>query len=95
MRTVDVRIQQTIDYPTIKLDPDRSKMAYSGISQEDTVKNLMSVLNPRISHVAIEGGAFQAEVDARQIMSVPAIFLNGEPFGQGRMELEESQRNWD
>lgn len=51
--------------------------------------NLMSVLNPRISHVAIEGGAFQAEVDARQIMSVPAIFLNGEPFGQGRMNVEQ------
>ncbi|WP_420136630.1 alkyl hydroperoxide reductase subunit F [Sphingomonas sp.] len=51
--------------------------------------NLMSVLNPRISHVAIEGGAFQDEVDARQIMSVPAIFLNGEPFGQGRMNVEQ------
>ena len=51
--------------------------------------NLMSVLNPRISHVAIEGGAFQDEIDARQIMSVPAIFLNGEPFGQGRMNVEQ------
>src|SRR6266446_6457399 len=46
---VDVRIQQTIDYPTIKLDPDRTKMAYSGISHEDTVKNLMSVLNSSTS----------------------------------------------
>jgi NADH-dependent peroxiredoxin subunit F len=51
--------------------------------------NLMSVLNPRIRHVAIEGGAFQDEVEARQIMSVPAIFLNGEPFGQGRMNVEQ------
>jgi len=51
--------------------------------------NLMSVLNPRIRHVAIEGGAFQVEVEARQIMSVPAIFLNGEPFGQGRMNIEQ------
>jgi len=51
--------------------------------------NLMSVLNPRIRHVAIEGGAFQNEVEARQIMSVPAIFLNGEPFGQGRMNVEQ------
>jgi alkyl hydroperoxide reductase subunit F len=51
--------------------------------------NLMSVLNPRIRHVAIEGGAFQAEVEARQIMSVPAIFLNGEPFAQGRMDVEQ------
>jgi multidrug efflux pump subunit AcrB len=46
---VDVRIQETIDYPTIKLEPDRTKMAYSGISHEDTVKNLMSMLNSSTS----------------------------------------------
>lgn len=51
--------------------------------------NLMSVINPRIRHVAIEGGTFQDEVETRQIMSVPAIFLNGEPFGQGRMNVEQ------
>lgn len=42
---VDVRVQQTIDYPTLKLKPDRTKMAFTGITHEDTVKNLMSVLN--------------------------------------------------
>ncbi|MEX2139449.1 MAG: efflux RND transporter permease subunit [Pirellulales bacterium] len=46
---VDVRVQQTIDYPTLKIKPDRTKMAYSGISQEDAVKNLMSVLNSSTS----------------------------------------------
>ena len=51
--------------------------------------NLMSVLNPRIRHVAIDGAAFPAEAEARQVMGVPAIFLNGEPFAQGRMGLEE------
>jgi alkyl hydroperoxide reductase subunit F len=51
--------------------------------------NLMAVLNPRISHVAIDGGLFPAEVEARKIMAVPTVFLNGEPFGQGRMELEQ------
>ncbi len=50
--------------------------------------NLMSVLNPRIRHVAIDGALFQAEVDARQVMAVPSVFLNGQPFAQGRMELE-------
>ncbi len=50
---------------------------------------LMSVVNPRISHVAIEGGTFQSEVDARQILAVPTVFHNGELFGQGRMALEE------
>jgi alkyl hydroperoxide reductase subunit F len=51
--------------------------------------NLMSVLNPRISHVAIDGGLFQDEVAERKVMAVPTIFLNGESFGQGRMELEQ------
>jgi alkyl hydroperoxide reductase subunit F len=51
--------------------------------------NLMSVLNPRIKHVAIDGANFQAEVDQRQVMAVPSIFLNGQPFGQGRMDLEQ------
>ncbi|MCB1998544.1 MAG: alkyl hydroperoxide reductase subunit F, partial [Rhodoferax sp.] len=51
--------------------------------------NLMAVLNPRVRHVAIDGGLFQDEVEQRQIMAVPAIFLNGQPFGSGRMELPE------
>jgi alkyl hydroperoxide reductase subunit F len=51
--------------------------------------NLMAVLNPRVRHTAIDGGLFQAEVDERQIMAVPMIFLNGQPFGSGRMELSE------
>jgi NADH-dependent peroxiredoxin subunit F len=51
--------------------------------------NLMAVLNPRIRHVAIDGGLFQAEVESREIMAVPSVFLNGQPFGSGRMELAE------
>jgi alkyl hydroperoxide reductase subunit F len=51
--------------------------------------NLMAVLNPRVRHVAVDGGLFQAEVDERQIMAVPTVYLNGQPFGSGRMELAE------
>ncbi|NMM82626.1 alkyl hydroperoxide reductase subunit F [Acidovorax sp. SRB_14] len=51
--------------------------------------NLMSVLNPRITHTAIDGGVFQQEIAEREIMAVPTVFLNGERFGQGRMELGE------
>ncbi len=51
--------------------------------------NLMAVLNPRIRHVAIDGALFQNEVDERQVMSVPTIFLNGEVFGAGRMGVDE------
>jgi peroxiredoxin len=52
--------------------------------------NLMSVLNPNIRHVAIDGALFQDEVEERQVMAVPTVYLNGEPCsGQGRMSLEE------
>lgn len=51
--------------------------------------NLMSVLNPKISHTAIDGGLFQDEVQAREVMGVPTVFVNGTRFGQGRMELAE------
>ena len=51
--------------------------------------NLMSVLNPRVSHTAIDGALFADEVESRQVMAVHAVFLNGEPWGQGRMTLEE------
>ena len=54
--------------------------------------NLMAVLNPRIQHVAIDGALFRDEVDARQILAVPMVFLDGEPFGSGRMTLEEVVR---
>jgi alkyl hydroperoxide reductase subunit F len=51
--------------------------------------NLMAVLNPRIRHVAVDGALFEAEVEARQVMSVPTVYLNGEVFGQGRMDAEQ------
>ncbi|MEK4701516.1 alkyl hydroperoxide reductase subunit F [Solibacillus sp. FSL R7-0668] len=51
--------------------------------------NIMSVLNPNISNTMVEGGAFQDEIKARDIMAVPTVFLNGENFGGGRMELED------
>jgi len=51
--------------------------------------NLMSVVNPRIRHVAIDGALFQDEVEAREVMAVPSVFLNGRPFAQGRMDLAQ------
>ncbi len=51
--------------------------------------NLMAVINPNITNVMIDGGVFQEEVTDRKIMSVPTVFVNGEEFGVGRMELDE------
>ncbi len=49
--------------------------------------NAMAALNPKIRHTMIDGAVFQEEVARREVMAVPAVFLNGKPFGQGRMEL--------
>lgn len=51
--------------------------------------NLMSLLNPNITHTMIEGGLFKDEVESKNIMAVPTVYLNGELFGSGRMSIEE------
>ncbi len=51
--------------------------------------NLMAALNPGVTHTMIDGGIYRDEIETRQIMAVPSVFLNGEPFENGRMELEE------
>jgi len=51
--------------------------------------NLMSVLNPNVHHVAIDGALFRDEVEARGVLAVPTVFLNGELFDSGRMTLEQ------
>ncbi|KXV01402.1 alkyl hydroperoxide reductase [Gluconobacter potus] len=51
--------------------------------------NAMSVLNPKIHHTAIDGADFQDEVERLGIRSVPQVYLNGEPFASGRMEVAD------
>jgi alkyl hydroperoxide reductase subunit F len=57
--------------------------------------NIMAALNPKVSHVAIDGALFQEEVERRKVMAVPMVFLNGEPFGQGRMDLAQIMAKLD
>lgn len=51
--------------------------------------SLMAILNPKVRTAVIEGATFQAEVEERSVMAVPMIYLNGKPFGSGRMTLDE------
>jgi len=51
--------------------------------------NLLAVLNPNIRHTAIDGALFADEAERRQILTVPSVWLNGEPFAQGRMEVAD------
>jgi alkyl hydroperoxide reductase subunit F len=50
---------------------------------------LMAIYNPKINTVVIDGSLNQAEVEARQVMAVPMVFVNDALFGSGRMSLEE------
>jgi NADH-dependent peroxiredoxin subunit F len=76
------------------LDGDFSFEVYMSLSCHncpDVVQalSLMAIMNPKIKTVVIEGGAFQKEVQEREIMAVPMVFLNGKVFGSGRMSVEE------
>ena len=51
--------------------------------------SLMAILNPKVQTTVIEGSVFQDEVTKREIMAVPMVFLNGQVFGAGRMEVAE------
>lgn len=51
--------------------------------------NIMAVLNPLVSHTMVEGGAYQDEVKAKDILAVPAVYKDGEFFEGGRMSLED------
>ena len=50
---------------------------------------LMAILNPNIETTVIDGALNQAEVEARQVMAVPMVYMNDTVFGSGRMSLEE------
>jgi len=76
------------------LDGDYSFETYFSLSCQncpDVVQalNLMSVVNPRIRHVSIDGALFQGEVETRGVMAVPSVYLNGESFASGRMDIEQ------
>ena len=51
--------------------------------------SLMAIVNPRVRTTVIEGGAFEQEVKEREVMAVPMVYLNGQVFGAGRMELAQ------
>src|SRR5690606_13936631 len=51
--------------------------------------NIMTVLNPNITHTMVDGATFKQEVEEKKIMAVPTVFLNGEEFNGGRITIPE------
>jgi len=87
--TVDVRIQQKIDYPTMEIDIDRARAAYVGLTPKDVVTNVVTALNSSINfdpafwiderngnHYFI--GAQYAEDDIRSMETLEDIPIRGD-----------------
>jgi alkyl hydroperoxide reductase subunit F len=88
------KVEQDVIDSIKALDGDFSFEVYMSLTCHncpDVVQalSLMAIVNPKIKTVVIEGGAFQQEVTAREIMAVPMVFMNGQVFASGRMSVEE------
>ena len=88
------KVEQDVLDAIKALDGDFNFEVYMSLSCHncpDVVQalSLMAIVNPKVKTTVIEGGAFQQEVNAREIMAVPMVFLNGQVFGSGRMNVEE------
>lgn len=57
--------------------------------------NIMAALNSGIRTVMIDGALFPDEIAQRNILSVPAVYLNGKPFSQGRININDILRKLD
>lgn len=88
------KVEQDVLDQIKALDSDLNFEVYMSLSCHncpDVVQatTLMTVFNPRINTTVIDGALYQDEVNERNIMAVPATFLNGEMFASGRMLVEE------
>lgn len=88
------KVEQDVLDQIKALDSDLNFEVYMSLSCHncpDVVQatTLMTVFNPRINTTVIDGALYQYEVNERNIMAVPATFLNGEMFASGRMLVEE------
>ncbi|GAB3283826.1 alkyl hydroperoxide reductase subunit F [Parahaliea aestuarii] len=48
--------------------------------------NQFALLNPHISSEMIDGGLYPELIEERNIQGVPAVFLNGKPFANGKID---------
>ncbi len=48
--------------------------------------NQFALLNPLISNEMVDGGLFPAEIERLNIQGVPAVFLDGAPFANGKID---------
>src|ERR1700692_3188899 len=89
-----VKLDEAVIEQIRNLDGDYVFETYISLSCQNCPEvvqalNVMALINPRIRQVTIDGALFQDEVEQRQIMAVPTVYMNGEVFGQGRTGVKE------
>ncbi len=89
-----IKLEQETITQIAKLDADLDVEIFISLSCQNCPEvvqafNMMAAINPRTKATMIDGASFQQEVEDRDIMAVPSVFVNGELFGQGRMSLAE------
>ena len=74
------RIKQPLQFQTyVSLSCHNCPEVVQGLNQ-------FALLNEGISNEMIDGGLFQEQVEANNIQGVPAVFLNGKPFLNGKVD---------
>jgi len=89
-----VKLEPELIKQIAKLEGEHRFETYISLSCQncpDVVQalNMIAAINPQITHVMIDGSEFSEEVYQRDILSVPATYLNGQPFSQGRISVTD------
>lgn len=89
-----VKIEADVIEQVIALDGPFEFETYISLScqncsEEIQALKVLLVLNLNINHNMIDDALCEDEIDKRQIMAVPTVYLNGQVFGQGHMSLPE------
>ena len=89
-----VKVEPEVAEQIAQLDGDYEFETYVSLSCNNCPEvvqslNAMAAINPNIRNTMIDGSLFQDEVDARQVMAVPSVYLNGKLFAQGRIGIQE------
>lgn len=51
--------------------------------------NQFAVMNDKITSEMIDGGLYKDEIESRNIQGVPSVYLNGEPFANGKISTAQ------
>lgn len=89
-----VKLDERVAEAVRKLDRPLHFLTYISLSCQNCptvvqALDAMAVLNPLVSVDVVDGSLFRDEVEARKVLATPTIYLNGELFGQGRMEAAQ------